>query len=354
MKNLLFITAHYPSFSVPQAGQKITQNILEGYAKHYNIYLVAFYNEAEEKFINEDNAGLCKYIYLSRISSFRRIVSIISHIVLPIKASVRASSKVKKILQELQREVKFDLAHFEFTSAAYYMKWIKNDVKKVITEHDVTYQALERKTKQASKLARVFYNLEYIRQKKWELNVLKKVDEIIVLNEKDKLLLVNDGIPPHKIKIILPDINPVFKNIQRNCIEKYSILFWGAMNRKENIDGIEWFINKIFPIVLQQCSESKLYIVGAHPSVKIKKLESKNIIVTGFVENPAPYFEKCQIAIAPLRIGAGIKIKVLEYLEAGMPVITTSVGAEGISRGNLFLADNKDDFANMILYQFAS
>ena len=89
----------------------------------------------------------------------------------------------------------------------------------------------------------------------------------------------------------------------------------------------------------------KFYIVGSKPSEKIKSLASEDIIVTGFVEDPKDYFNIMDISVIPLRYGAGIKIKVLESLASGIPVITTDVGAEGINvvNGKSALISNKPE-----------
>lgn len=351
--NLLFISAHLPSMQVPQAGQKIAYQTLKRYAERYNVYLLSFYNEVEKTYANSTELNFCTEIHLYGVTALSRVFSALTNISLPLRASVRASGKVRKRIAELQRTIGFEAVHFEFTAAACYLKEFGPAVQKVITEHDLTYQSVERKRNQSGGLARFFYNLEYMRQKKWELESLAMVDEIIVLNDKDRQILVEDGIPPAKIRVNPPSINPIFRQVKRDNIEKHSILFWGAMDRVENIDAVTWFIKDIFPAVLEKCRDARLYVAGANPPAGIVGKASPQVTVTGFVDDPLIYFSKCQIAVAPLRMGAGVKVKVLEYLEAGMPVIATSVGAEGIDHENLVVADRAGDFARAVLAQFA-
>jgi len=150
-----------------------------------------------------------------------------------------------------------------------------------------------------------------------------------------------------------PVISDSFRQIDRNHVEANTLLFWGAMNRKENVDAVKWFLKEIFPRISLFIPDTKLYIVGANPPNEIVKLQSKQVTITGFVDNPGQYFEKCHLAVAPLRMGAGIKIKVLEYLEAGLPVVATTVGAEGIEHRNLVVADGAEDFARAVVHGLA-
>ena len=120
------------------------------------------------------------------------------------------------------------------------------------------------------------------------------------------------------------------------------------MNRHENVDAAEWLIQKIFPLVKKNVPGLKLLIVGANPPYGLLKWQCKDITVTGYVEDPAEYFEKATLAVLPLRLGAGIKYKVLECLEAGLSIITTDVGAEGISHDSIMIANNTDEFVKLI------
>jgi len=350
---LLFVSAQLPSLKVPQAGHKIAYSNLEKYSREYEIYLLSSVNEFEEKYVDMGDFCFCKEIFLYRVDNIRRILCVMNNPFIPIRGSVKANRGARNKIISLVRDVKFELVHFEFTSAGYYMNYVSQDVKKVFSEHDITYQAYERKKRCSNIVKRLLYSFEQNRQKKWELAKLSQADEVMVLNEKDRDILVRDGIPSGKIRIVRPYVSPSFGKVHRENIESHSILFWGAMNRKENVDAVLWFVKDIYPLVLRKYKDAKLYIAGGFPPAKISNLKSENIIPTGFIDDPLEYFEKTEIAIAPLRMGAGIKVKVLEYLEAGLPVVSTSVGAEGIESKNVVVADDPIEFANAIIHMFS-
>jgi len=350
--SLLFISTQLPSMEIPQAGHKIAYSNLKAYTKAYSIYLISSVNEQEQKFLPGENLWFCKKTYFYSVDNFSRAFSLLTHPRQPIRASVKANRRAGRKIIELQKRVQFDSFHFEFTASAFYMDYIHQRAKKIFVEHDITYQAIERKIEVSTGIKKFLYSMEYYRQKKWELEKLHRADEIIVLNKKDKNILLNDGIQAKSIRILEPAIDPAFKNIQRKDIEKHSILFFGALNRKENVDAVLWFVHDIYPSVLKKFEDSKLYVIGANPPSKISKLNSNNVIITGFVNNPAKYFETCQVAIAPLRMGAGIKIKLLEYLAARLPIVATSVGAEGIEDDHIILRDDPGEFAKAIISLF--
>lgn len=352
-KKLLIIASHLPSLKVPQGGHKSAFSILKSFSTVFDIYLFTFINEKEIGYYSEKDYEFCSRIEFVKINNISRLIAIIRNFRLPFKVATRVNNNAKKMIIELQKEIKFDQIHFEFTSSAYYYKYINSGTKTSISEHDLTYQLIERKFKKSKFIKKLFYKFEFSRQKRWEMKLLNKIDHVLVHNIKDRTLLLEEGIVSEKITTVSPYVDPIFKSVNRGNFLSRSILFWGAMNRSENIDGIKWFVSSIFPIVINRYSDAQLFIVGAHPTEKVKRLRSKNIHVTGFVKDPIEYFEKCQLAVAPLRVGAGIKIKVLEYLSASIPVVSTTIGAESIEGENLFIADDAFSFADKICEIFA-
>jgi len=348
-QSLLFISTQLPSKKMPQAGHKIAYSNLEAYSKRYDIYLISSVNEREMKFIERENFKFCKETYFYSVDNYARAFSALVNPAQPLHSAVKVNREAKEEIIKLQKTVKFDVVHFEFTASASYTDCIHQPARKIFVEHDISYQGIRRKMQITNGIKRFLYFLEYHRQKKWELEKLSGVDEIVVLNQKDKDILVRDGITKKKITISYPAVNSSFYNVKRDKVQEDVLLFWGAMNRKENIDAAQWFIDDIFPLILKEVPDCILFAVGANPPKKLLKRQSYNIRVTGFVEDPFPYFEIAKVGIVPLRMGAGIKIKILELLAARVPVVTTSVGAEGIESDMLIVEDNAQTFAQQVI-----
>ena len=154
----------------------------------------------------------------------------------------------------------------------------------------------------------------------------------------------------------------IVSDIQETCerktpfTERKNILFIGGFIHQPNVDAIRWFVYEIFPLIKNQIPDVKLYVIGSNPPTDIKTPGDDSIIITGFVERVEPYLEESRIFIAPVRYGAGIKGKINKSMCHGLPVVTTTIGAEGmylVNRKNTLISDDKEEFARYCieLYQ---
>ncbi|MBF2017508.1 MAG: glycosyltransferase [Rivularia sp. T60_A2020_040] len=362
MSKILFISAHAPTNLYPQAGQKIALNNLEQYRYHNNttvdVDVVVIANQAE---INAATDLLDKYrnhLFLYPLTKSAKIISCLTNLSIPFKFSTRYQTTVADKIQELLEKNTYDLIHFEYSHAAVYLDLIKplinsNYTHTIINIHDIVTQSFLRKSE-----TNFILGVEVARLFKFEKKLYSNVNQLWVLSKKDCDILTSlFSIPENKIIIKPPQLSSFISKIKRNPdkIEKKSLLFWAAMNRPENEQAVIHFTQKCFTKLLKIDSEYKLYVVGSNPSAKIINLQNNNcnnnnIIVTGFVEDPTPYFEKAQIGIVPLLQGAGIKLKTLEMLAAGLPVISTNIGAEGVELSeNMFVNDHLEQWLNLII-----
>ena len=148
----------------------------------------------------------------------------------------------------------------------------------------------------------------------------------------------------------------VFEDFQRDfCFEpeeREGILFVGGFSHDPNIDAVKWFVNDIYPMIREK-EEIPFYIVGSNAPDELKKLEGNGVVFKGFVseEELEELYHKVRIVVVPLRFGAGVKGKVVEALYYGTPLVTTSVGAEGISgiEEVAIIKDGEQELAEEIL-----
>jgi glycosyltransferase involved in cell wall biosynthesis len=132
--------------------------------------------------------------------------------------------------------------------------------------------------------------------------------------------------------------------------ERQGLLFVGS-SHPPNTDAIQFYASEIMPLLLQRLPGVKFYVVGANLDKKLKDIRSENIVFTGFVKNLSPYFEQCRVYIAPLRFGAGVKGKVIEAMSYGLPVVTTTIGAEGLgvtSGEQMLIADTREKIVESV------
>jgi len=213
-------------------------------------------------------------------------------------------------------------------------------------EEDVTIQALTRKWERAIGIQKVLAKIRLQNIKREEIRILKECDIIIVNNVKDEELLKQYGFDKN-VKRWVPfyhrydDIHNVYDN---------KIIYYGDMRRRENYTAAEWFIREVMPALADK--DVVFQVIGSNPPEELKGMESDNVQVTGYIADIKPFFETALCMIAPLSLGAGIKIKVLEGMSAGLPVLTNEIGIEGIpavdERDFMFCKTNEDYVSSII------
>ena len=143
-----------------------------------------------------------------------------------------------------------------------------------------------------------------------------------------------------------------------DAASRKDLMFIGGFNHHPNADAVLWFVREAFPKVLKAIPNVKLHIVGSNAPEEILRLANKNIIVDGFVsdERLEELYASCRVSVSPLRYGAGIKGKVIEALYHNVPVVTTSIGAEGIADAEsvMMIADSAEDYADAVIRLYTS
>lgn len=226
-----------------------------------------------------------------------------------------------------------DIIILQWTQMVLFLPVLKKAYPKckfIAIEEDVMYLSYYRKIDAANSwVDKKMKSIQFKQLKKAELSALNLADLVILNNPKDERLINDEGI------VKTWHWTPYFNNMIMNERDEYcskDIIFYGAMSRRENHESVMWFINNIFNKI--DDSEVRFVIVGNKPQKELIDLQSDRIIVTGFVDSVAPYFQNALCCVAPLVMGAGVKIKVIEALSAGVPVLTNDIGIEGIPAEN--------------------
>jgi glycosyltransferase involved in cell wall biosynthesis len=147
-----------------------------------------------------------------------------------------------------------------------------------------------------------------------------------------------------------PGTQPV---IQRRPTPR-RITFLGGLHYPPNAQGILWFAEKCFPQILAQAPDALLTVIGKQPPSELQNLNlpTRNLEVTGYVDDPRPYLAETAVFIVPLLAGGGMRVKIIDGWTWGMPIISTTVGAEGVETQpgeTMLIADTPQDFAQATL-----
>ncbi len=166
-----------------------------------------------------------------------------------------------------------------------------------------------------------------------EFELFQKTDVICVVGSYEQQIVQKQF--PNKLVLNIP-LYIYEKPAEKSALpfeKRKNIIFVGSFGHPPNRDCVLWFAKEVFPDILSRYPDLKWYIVGSKPQDDVKALASDNIIVTGFVsdEELSRLYASCRMAVVPLRVGAGVKGKVVESIYNGIPLVTTPIGAEGIS-----------------------
>ena len=214
----------------------------------------------------------------------------------------------------------------------------------IIDSFDICYVRQKRKALLSDDPGRLW---EAEETKRLELNMYRRADMVLTVTEKDRATLLEEA--PDLNVGISTDIHPVVAADEETS--RSDIVFVGNFNHDPNEDAVVFFMQEIWPKVKQRVPDLKFYIVGNAPTETVRALASDDVIVTGFVPEVIPYLLKAKAFVVPLRYGAGLKGKIGEALSCGVPIVTTSIGAEGMNlvhRRSALIADEPEDFAESV------
>ena len=196
--------------------------------------------------------------------------------------------------------------------------------------------------------------------KKWqetEMDLIERSDVSYFFStvEKQEILKIDKNASVDVVPLYIYD---TFKKITVPSQERQDIMFVGGFAHSPNVDAMLWFVNEVWPKVLKALPDLKFYIIGSKAPDEILALASDSVIVTGYIDDDTldAFYEKCKVVVAPLRYGAGIKGKIVDALYKGMPLVTTSIGAEGLldSEDTMMIADKPKKFAKSVIELYSN
>ncbi|MDJ0633428.1 MAG: tetratricopeptide repeat protein [Xenococcaceae cyanobacterium MO_188.B29] len=196
-------------------------------------------------------------------------------------------------------------------------------------------------------------SIEWINMQAQELKIAHQADLTITVTPVEQSVLQQQGVSN---VTVVPNIHTPYQGETKSFSEREGILFIGSYNHPPNVDAVLWLCQEIMPIVWLELPEVKVTLLGHEPKPEVQNLQSDQIIVPGYVQDVSPYFLNHRVFVSPLRYGAGMKGKIGQSLEHGLPVVSTAIGTEGMSLVpdlNVLEADTTEVFAQQIirLYQ---
>ncbi len=350
---VLFVSP-YPICPPVHGGGVFMKATVEELARLCELHLIVLLDHPEERAPHAELARRCASVeYLVRLTGQPKAFGSIQ----PHAIREFANADLNWLIHRQLYTRRIDVLQLEYTPLAQYAGRYRR-LASVLFEHDVYFQSIGRALKEPHPRAwRVKAGLEYLRALRYELRTLPKMDRIQVCSRENGEYLVS----------FLPEVAAKVEAGLRACVdtsryefrpegrEAATMLFLGSFRHTPNQAALNWFIREVLPRVVAGRPEARLVVVGSEPPPRYGLPETPALELRGFVEDVREPLGRYAVFVCPILSGSGVRVKLLEAFAAGIPVVSTRIGAEGVARedGEICgLADDAAGFAERILALF--
>jgi sugar transferase (PEP-CTERM/EpsH1 system associated) len=363
-RRILFLTPQLPY--PPEQGTAIRNyNLIQQVARRHDVALLSFTERPDA--LPGRLADLCHPLRVvpAPARSMRARLRTLLTTREPDMAHRLRSEAFASELRTLLTHETFDIVQVEGLELAPYalmiLDWFAEGAPRIILDdHNAEYVLQRRAFATDARTPRrwpsALYSLvQWRRLERFEGQTCRKVGAVVSVSEADAqalrrwvaiqdLLVVPNGVDVQLYRPGLGDSIP---------LHHPALVFTGKMDFRPNVDAVLWFHSQVWPRVRQAVPDAHWYVVGKNPHARLAPLRADDAItVTGYVEDILPYFGGADVYIVPLRIGGGTRLKVLEALAAGLPIVSTSLGCEGLgiqTGQHALLADSAEEFAQALI-----
>ena len=267
------------------------------------------------------------------------------------------SQEMTDAVSRLFTENDFDVVQVESIHLMNYLRTIRASPKRALVIcdwHNIESELMQRYSEQEKSAPRRAYARRTARlMKDFEQRALSEFDAHIAVSERDAEALRSVN-PDAKVFVIENGVDSsYYVSARSGSPARRRIVFVGSMDYHANVEGVVRFARNVWPAVHQQKPELVFTIVGKDPAPAVRELSSiKGIEVTGTIADVRPFYREAVAAIVPLNVGGGSRLKILEAMAAGVPVVSTTLGAEGLhvrDGENILIADGGDGLPKAII-----
>lgn len=338
----------------PDSGPKVkTYYVLKYLAQQHRVTLVSFVRESDKPEYVRHLETLCERVITVPItrSKTRDLRFLLESLRTgdPWMMLRDERPEMRAALAALASEP-FDVVHADQTNMGQYALPF-NGARKVLDLHNALWMLYKR----LAETTRPTSPMKYLLARDWPLlkayegRLCRQFDAVTAVTDEDKQLLMEAGAPDDitVIPIAIDTDEQAFINRRPSGPH---IVHIGTMYWPPNIDGINWFLDEVYPLVKAQVPDVRCTLIGARPPESITRRGSadRTLNVTGYVEDPLPFLEDASMMVVPLLAGGGMRVKILNALSQGIPMVSTTVGCEGIrvtDGQDILIADDPAAFA---------
>jgi glycosyltransferase involved in cell wall biosynthesis len=348
---ILFLSRWFP-FPVNNGSKLRVYNLLRALAKQHEVTLLSFVDDQNVQLDNPKIRSLCSDLYTVPWREFdqnsrRARLGFLSW--KPRFLLDTYSDQMAGLIRSLLSKKKYDLVVASQLSMASYCSCF-DGIPAMFEElelglfHDEAIHA-------ASLFKRLRLGFTWLKLRTYLARLLKSFRSCTVVSEQEcRLFLAN--FPEHQLKVtVIPNCvhSTEYEGLDVEPVSN-QLVFTGPFRYQANYEAMRWFVGDVFPRILREMPEVNLFITGDHAGLPLPS--SRNVTLTGYVEDIKSLIASSWVSLAPLLSGGGTRLKILEAMAIGTPVIATSKGAEGLDSTpgeHLLLADSADAFANQVI-----
>ena len=252
-------------------------------------------------------------------------------------------------IDSLLAERRFDIVQIESSQMACFR--LRTGARVVLDEHNIEYELLGRMhLGERSAIRRTHHRLEERKVRRFEQLWWGRVDGVAVTSTRDELV-VRRHAPGTPTAVVPNSVDIEYFSPDRDEPVGGRIVFTGLLTYRPNLDAARHLVDDILPRIRERHGSVTLTIVGTGREADLEVLRRPGVTVTGWVADVRPYLRQASVVVAPVRIGAGTRLKVVEGLAMAKPMVSTTIGCEGIDVNpgeHLLVADAPDDFADAV------
>lgn len=355
--NILFLSTENPY--PPDHGHHLrTYYVLKHLASEHRVFFVAFAKTTKEVELKTELERFCVSvdIFLMPHSRLRQASTLAVNLFSrrPYLVARYSFPPAFERIRELVRRCNIDVVHFDLPHLAAYLPTVAH-LPKILTNHNVESLRVARWAQvEKNPLTKFYLHTQARKIARFEAVLCPLFERCLTVSDYDKDVLLR--MCGHDNFITVPngvDTDYFFPNEEQRRA-RTGLVWTGAMSGAYNRGAVDYFLREIAPLIHARLPHTPMTFVGASPTALLKKCAQENpqIRATGYVEDVRPYVDRALVFVAPLRSGSGTKVKILNAMAQAVPVVTTSVGAEGIEASpeeGQIVVDDANEFAEQVV-----